>query len=181
MSTVTIYNSPLHIISMLTAVYGETGSNWSNYHTGIDFVSYLGVMNPNLYSVCVGVVIKKEYDTTLGYQIVIQDTLTGNYWRYCHMKEESELSVGDSVDTYTKVGILGGTGNVTGDHLHLEYSTSEYWGYDYFLNPADALGIPNERYTIIIYDGDIPTYSTKKNKFPWQLISKKLRQKRRNR
>lgn len=73
-------------------------------------------------------------------------------------------------------------GNVTGIHLHLEYSTTITWSYDTFLNPSDALGIPNERGTIVLYDGSItpptpiPT-EIKKKKFPWVLYARKLRNK----
>ena len=67
-------------------------------------------------------------------------------------------------------------GNVTGIHLHLEYATTQTWDYDTFLNPSLALGIPNERGTIIKYDGTIPPTPTfKKSKFKWVLYAKKLR------
>ena len=105
----------------------------------------------------------------------------GNYWRYCHMQSASPLNVGDIVNTNTLVGIMGATGNVTGIHLHLEYATSPIWNYDTFLNPSDALGIPNVRGTIVHYDGSIPppTPTTiKRNKFPWVLYARKLRNRR---
>lgn len=181
MSEVTINNSPVHSDSILTAVYGETGPSWARFHTGIDFAPYGSTgTNPNLYSVCNGVVYSKTYDATLGNQILIQDNVTGNYWRYCHMQSASPLNVGDNVTTLDQVGIMGDTGNVTGIHLHLEYATSPIWNYDTFLNPADALGIPNARGTIVHYDGTIPPTPTtfKKTKFPWAIYSRKLREKR---
>lgn len=150
MSEVTIPNSPVHSDAILTAVYGETGSSWARYHTGTDFAPYGSTpSNPTLYSVCNGTVYSKTYDGTLGNQIIIQDSLTGNYWRYCHMQNASPLNVGDIVTTSTAVGTMGATGNVTGIHLHLEYATSPIWNYDTFLNPSDALGIPNTRGTIV--------------------------------
>ena len=73
-------------------------------------------------------------------------------------------------------------GNVTGIHLHLEYATSPVWSYDYFLNPSDALGIPNVRGTIVHYDGSIPpptpTQEFKRKKFKWVLYARKLRNRR---
>ena len=167
MAEVTINNSPIHSDAILTAVFGETGSSWAQYHTGTDFAPYGNTpTNPNLYSVCLGTVYSKTYDETLGNQIIIQDSQTGNYWRYCHMKNASPLNVGDTVNTNTVVGIMGATGNVTGIHLHLEYATSPIWNYDTFLNPSEALEIPNERGTIVHFDGSmppIPTF-TRKNK-----------------
>lgn len=99
------------------------------------------------------------------------------------MKSASTLSVGDRVNTGTQVGIMGATGNVTGIHLHLELSTTMGWDYDTFLNPSTALGIPNERGTIVKYDGSAPppeppepTPEEKiKRKFPFVLYARKLR------
>lgn len=186
MSTVTINNSPLHIDATLTAVYGEQGSYWSNFHTGTDFVPYgLGApTNPDLFSVCSGVVenVINTPTSALGNQIVIKDNSTGNYWRYCHMKDSSPLSIGDTVDTFTKVGNLGATGNVTGPHLHLEYSSVPYWDntYTYFLNPSDALGIPNVRGTIVKFDGTPPppTPTEREKGFKWWIFTKSIKQRR---
>lgn len=185
MAEVTINNSPVHSDTILTAVYGETGPNWSRFHTGTDFAPYGSTpARPTLYSVCTGVVINKvSYTGTqaLGNQIIIQDSTTRNYWRYCHMTNPTPLNIGDRVNTSTIVGQMGATGNVTGVHLHLEYSTTAGWDYDSFLNPSDALGIPNQRGTIVHYNGTTPpepptpTPAGKKRRFPWVLYANKLR------
>ena len=157
MSTVTIPNSPVHSDTVLTAVYGETGSSWSRFHTGTDFApTGTTPANPPLFSVCTGRVVRIVYDTYLGNTILIEDSQTGYYWRYCHMQSASPLTVGTQVNTGTQVGIMGATGNVTGIHLHLELSTTIAWDYDTFLNPSTALGIPNVRGTIVKYDGSAP-------------------------
>lgn len=179
MATVTINNSPVHSQSILTAVYGEIGPSWARFHTGIDFAPYGSTpTNPNLYSVCTGTVESITYDSVLGNIILILDSSTGNYWRYCHMQSASPLSVGDNVTTSTLVGIMGDTGTgAQGIHLHLEYASGPTWDYDTFLNPADALGIPNERGTIVNYD-DTPTPTPTdiiKRKFPWILYARKIR------
>ena len=172
MSEVTINNSPVHSQSILTAVYGETGPSWARFHTGIDFAPYgTTPANPELYSVCTGTVYSKTFDNTLGNQILIQDD-NGKYWRYCHMQQPSTLNVGDRVTLQTKVGIMGDTGNVTGIHLHLEYATTPSWNYDTFLNPATALGIPNERGTIVNYSGIVPPIN-KKNNWKYYMLRKK--------
>lgn len=184
MAEVTINNSPIHSDSSLSAVYGETGTHWARFHTGTDFIPYGATpANPDLYSVCNGTVYSIIYDGTLGNQILIEDTDTGNYWRYCHMQTRSPLNVGDTVNTNTKVGVMGATGNVTGIHLHLEYATTPTWNYNTFLNPSEALGIPNVRGTIVKYDGttppeppDPPTPTTdnkKRNHFKFYLFKKK--------
>lgn len=186
MATVTINNSPIHSDAILTAVYGETGPNWARFHTGTDFAPTGSTpANPPLFSVCNGTVANVSYDPNfLGHQIQIQDNQTGNYWRYCHMREATTLNVGDQVTTMTQVGYMGMTGNATGIHLHLELSSTLAWNYDTFLNPSTALGIPNERGTIVKYDGSAPPpvpptppTEKKKRKFPFVLYARKLRKK----
>lgn len=183
MATVTIPNSPVHSDTVLTAVYGETGSHWAQFHTGTDFAPTGSTpANPTLFSVCTGTVVQIRYTSALGNQILIKDDVTGNYWRYCHMQSPSPLSVGNRVNTGTQVGVMGMTGNVTGVHLHLELSTTIAWDYNTFLNPSIALGIPNVRGTIVKYDGTAPppepptpTSEKKKRKFPFVLYARKLR------
>jgi hypothetical protein len=66
--------------------------------------------------------------------------------------------------------------------LHLEYATSPIWNYDTFLNPSDALGIPNVRGTIVHWDSTPPPppppVVEKKRKFPWAIYARKFREKR---
>lgn len=177
MAEVTINNSPVHSDTILTAVYRETGPNWARFHTGTDFAPYgTTPPRPTLYSVCSGTVVNVIFYTgsqALGNQVVIQDSVTCKYWRYCHMTQIL-VSIGDTVTTSSRVGVMGDTGNVTGVHLHLEYSTTSGWDYDSFLNPSDALGIPNVRGTIVHYNATPPTPPTpteekKKKGWKWQI------------
>lgn len=99
------------------------------------------------------------------------------------MQAPTNLAVGDNVTISTKVGNLGATGNVTGSHLHLELSDVPYWDTTrtHFSNPLEYLGIPNARGTIVHYEEYIPpepSISKKKNKFPWILYARKLRNKK---
>ena len=188
MAEVTINNSPIHSDSIITALYGETGPSWSGIHTGSDFAPYgTTPQHPDLYSVCSGTVIDKITYTgqALGNQIVIQDSVTGLYWRYCHMRYPTDLHVGDTVTTATKVGVMGNTGNVTGIHLHLELSDVSYWDSTrtHFQNPLTALGIPNERGTIVHYNGSVPpptppTPTSSTDGFKWQIFTRPIRNKR---
>ena len=107
MATVIINNSPVHSDAIITALFGEYGSSWQNFHTGTDFAPFGGYQtNPPLFSVCTGTVAKVEYGSALGNQIVIKDSQTNLYWRYCHMQSASPLHVGDTVTTATQVGIM---------------------------------------------------------------------------
>ena len=138
MATYQLNNSPVHSDSIITAIYGDTGSMWScGFHTGLDFASYSGETNPMLYSCCEGEVVEVNLtpSASLGNNVVIRDT-QGKYFRYCHMVTGSvQVSVGDLVNTNSAIGRMGDTGNVTGIHLHLEYATTQGWNCNTFLNP----------------------------------------------
>lgn len=160
MAEITINNSPIHSDSMISYPYGVQDSGYTcGWHTGVDFVPY-GTTPPNpfLYPVKDGTVVYVNNTTNvaLGVQCQIQDN-DGYYWRYCHMVLNSlRVRVGDPVTTLMPIGIMGTTGNSTGVHLHLECSTTQNWQCDTFVNPCTLLNIPNDRYTIIHYDGTIP-------------------------
>lgn len=109
MSTVTINNSPVHSDIIVTYPFGIADSGYTcNYHTGIDFAPYgTTPANPTLYSVCNGTVIEVNLtpSDSLGNNVVILDTGTGKYWRYCHMVTGSvQVSVGTVVNTNTIIG-----------------------------------------------------------------------------
>lgn len=107
MASVTINNSPVHTDTVLTGVYGQSGSSWQTcgFHTGTDFAptGTTPSINAPLYSVCNGVVMQKRYENVLGNIVLIQDLGTGYYWRYCHMNSESPLAIGAIVTTSTIV------------------------------------------------------------------------------
>lgn len=180
MGEVTINNSPVHTDTVLTGVYGQTGSSWQTcgFHTGTDFAPTGSTpsINAPLYSVCSGTVTYKSTEVVLGNTIVIQDSATGNYWRYCHMNSSSTLSAGDTVTTSTIVGYMGESGTgAHGVHLHLEYATTSSWNCATFLNPSVALNIPNVSGTIVHYDGSTPPIpptppSRNKNSNKWRLV-----------
>ena len=166
MATVRTNKSPLHITCTVGQPYGNTSSSYScGFHTGMDFpASGTSEANPDVYA-CVnnGTVVyvykdcQAQYDSpSLGNQVQILDEETGLYYRYCHLLYGSvSVNVGDKVNTSTKLGKMGTTGNSTGTHLHLEATTTQSWSCSAFLNPGENLGIPNVRGTIVEYDGSI--------------------------
>lgn len=156
MATATISNSPFHSTASITRVYGYISSSYScGYHTGVDLLS----SNRAIYPTYGGEItyLNTSGSGSLGVQVQIRDS-SGRYWRYCHMQlgSNTHLSVGQTVDTNTQIGVMGGTGNVTGDHLHLECSTGSSWVCGTFYNPCDILGIPNQVGTTVYYDGSVP-------------------------
>lgn len=110
MASVTINNSPVHSDTILTGVYGQTGSSWATcgFHTGTDFAPYGNTpsINAPLYSVCSGEVVQVRYESVLGNVIVIKETNSNRYWRFCHMNSSSPLSVGSLVTTSSVVGYM---------------------------------------------------------------------------
>jgi len=176
--------SPMRIDCTIGQPYGNPSSGYTcGFHSGVDFpASGTAESNPDLYSITndgvVTYVYKESQGTTpsLGNQVQIYDNRTGLYYRYCHMLYGSiDLNVGDHVDLNTRIGTMGNTGNSTGTHLHLEASTTQNWNCESFVNPCEPLGFPNERGTVVIYDGSVspepPTPSGKRNSIKW-LMSK---------
>lgn len=115
MATVTTNKSPLHINCTVGYPYGVADSGYScGYHTGTDFpASGTAESNPDLYSVVANGEVVYIYNQAtgtggspaLGNQVQIKDLDTGNFYRYCHMLENTIcVSVGQRVNLSTKLG-----------------------------------------------------------------------------
>lgn len=91
------------------------GSTFSYYHTGLDFCGGVGA---EIYAVAPGVVVFTGQLTVRGNATMI-DHGWGVYTGYMH---QSEILVeeGQRVEAGQVIGLVGGTGRVTGAHLHLE-------------------------------------------------------------
>lgn len=101
------------------------------------------------------------------------------------MREETPLNIGDTIDYGTYVGHEGTTGNSTGIHLHLmqqDMTNTDTWIFGLSIselkNPADYLGIPNKQGISAIYYGNPIFRYKKKIKFPWAILTRKIRIKR---
>lgn len=99
----------------ITATFGETSSLWSSVHTGVDLNAVTGTP---VTSVGPGTVTFAGYDGSYGNKIVVEHDDGTETW-YCHLSAIN-VSVGQAVTHETVIGLVGATGNVTGDHLHLE-------------------------------------------------------------
>lgn len=101
----------------ITAGFGQSSSLWSGgVHTGVDLDSVTGTP---VRSVGPGTVTAASYDGSYGYKVVVQHD-DGNQTWYAHLSV-IEVGVGAAVTNQTVIGLVGATGNVTGDHLHLEF------------------------------------------------------------
>lgn len=103
----------------ISAVYGAVSSLWSSgSHTGVDLNAVTGTP---VTSVGPGKVTFAGYDGSYGNKIIVEHEDGTETW-YCHLSAIN-VSVGATVDNRTVIGLVGATGNVTGDHLHLELRT----------------------------------------------------------
>jgi len=103
------------------------GSSW---HAGTDIIMD-GIADPTVISASEGVVVIKKYqgpqkngNAGAGNYVVIR-TITPNgvplLFKYMHLKNESDLVVGNKVKVGDKVGVMGATGRAgMGVHLHFE-------------------------------------------------------------
>ena len=100
----------------ISAVYGAVSSLWSSgSHTGVDLNAVTGTP---VTSVGPGTVTSAGYDGSYGYKVVVEHDNGMETW-YCHLSVIN-VGVGAAVDNQTVIGLVGATGNVTGDHLHFE-------------------------------------------------------------
>lgn len=113
------FESPSPFGDCWTSLFGSrrsyNGSPYNYFHTGLDFCGGVGI---EITAPAPGVVVFAEPLVVRGKSTVI-DHGWGVYTAYMH---QSELLVeaGDSVDTGDVIGLVGGTGRVTGAHLHWE-------------------------------------------------------------
>lgn len=157
-------------------------------HRGLDIAT--GGNDP-VYSMLKGRVIDLGTTSSAGNYIIIadDDISSGTYGfatRYLHLKELPSFNVGDRISLLQQVGIEGSTGQSTGIHLHVEmqniYLHNWRWYFSNnksdYIDPTLFMGIDNIKGTQWIYTGQPHPTGTKRNKFPWVIYSRKLRNKR---
>lgn len=99
----------------LTSGFGESGSLWSNGHTGTDFAAASGTPIRAVHS---GTVKSAAWAGSYGYRTIVKMDDGTELW-FCH-QSSMNVSAGQKVRTGEVIGNVGSTGNVTGAHLHLE-------------------------------------------------------------
>lgn len=151
-------NLPVSGAFTVTAVYGQSGNYWKNGHKGIDFVA----ANKNIFATCDGTVRVVAYDKNgWGNYVSVGDS-EGRRHIFCHLRSVS-VKPGDKVTRTTVLGIMGDTGNVTGEHLHYQINNSS----DTPINPAGYLGIPNKKGNYNSKDYAIMEFKDQNEIAPW--------------
>ena len=102
--------SPYGVKRTYTNTQGKT---ITDVHSGID-LARSGLQK--IYATEGGVVSKGYYPSGGGNQISVTGD-DGKRYVYCHLKETG-LKTGDIIKAGDGIGIMGATGNVTGQHLH---------------------------------------------------------------
>ena len=105
------------------------GSAYQYFHTGLDFCGGVGV---EILAPAAGVVVFAGPLTVRGNATMI-DHGWGVYSGYMH-QSEILVDVGDRVEPGQVIGLVGGTGRVTGPHLHWEI-----WSGGVQVDPMDWL------------------------------------------
>jgi len=108
-----------------TCKYGKKGNLWGcGYHSGLDLVS---TGDELIYPVHSGTIVRAvRNDDDYGNYIIV-DHGDGYVSLYAHMDWfAKDFRKGDPVYTDTVLGEMGGTGNVTAPHLHLEIHKGSY-------------------------------------------------------
>lgn len=113
-------------------------------------------------------------------------------WVQAH--DDTPLSIGTVLNQGDLLGHTGTSGNVTGDHVHFNFASGEYVGWErvppnmnYQLKNSihiynacyvnDTEVIRGYNHPWLIYDGGIPPVSKTEKRFPWVLYARKLRNK----
>ena len=100
----------------LSAKFGQRGSYWSSgRHTGLDFAASRGT---RVNAVADGKVIFSGWAGSYGKAIIVKHA-NGKRSLYAHLSKR-KVGKGRKVEAGQRIGRVGGTGNVTGPHLHFE-------------------------------------------------------------
>lgn len=149
-------NTPFRAGNTITQNFGERADYYKQFglagHEGLDCVPVDG--ERAICAVEDGIVVRDVDDPksgAYGIYCVVLNKQTKRAWWYCHMSQNN-TSIGQEIKRGDVLGTMGGTGNVTGDHLHLGIryadengnATNIDNGYKGFVDPAPVLNNLNK-------------------------------------
>lgn len=110
------------------------GARWGEFHYGIDIAN--SGSNVPIVAAASGVVVTSHYSDSYGNVVYIAHSINGQVYTtvYAHM-ERSLVSTGQTVSKGQQIGIMGSTGESTGQHLHFELYRGP-WAYHSAINPS---------------------------------------------
>jgi len=126
----------------ITSPYG-----WRNgeFHRGVDISTgggepILAVADGTVHIRCNG------WCGGYGNYIVLRHNINGTiyYTLYAHLRDSSNLNVGNTVTQGQRIGIEGNTGNSSGPHLHFEIHLGNFaYNANHTLDPTVRLNLPS--------------------------------------
>lgn len=132
-------------IEKFDRIISTFGRRWSLFHEGIDIPGARGLP---IIAVCNGRVVSAKFIDHLGNTICIEHR-DNIFTRYAHASQIL-VKEGEIVKKGQVIGLVGSTGNSTGNHLHFEVRYG-----DFPLNPLDFLPFhPNVKRTQYIKKPD---------------------------
>ena len=133
---------PIEKFDRITSTFGR---RWSQFHEGIDIPGARGLP---ILAACNGRVVYTKFLDNLGNTICVEHR-DNIFTRYAHASQIL-VKEGDIVKKGQVIGLVGSTGNSTGNHLHFEVRYG-----DFPLNPLDFLPFnPNVKRTQYIKKPD---------------------------
>ena len=114
---------------VITSTYG---GRWGSFHYGVDIAK--GGTVP-IVAAASGVVYVSHYSSSYGNVVYILHNIDGQIYTtvYAHMSSRL-VSEGQTVEKGQQIGIMGSTGDSTGQHLHFELYKGR-WQYHSAINP----------------------------------------------
>ncbi|MCM2536067.1 peptidoglycan DD-metalloendopeptidase family protein [Neobacillus pocheonensis] len=109
------------------------GPRWGDFHYGVDIAN--PGANVPIVAAADGVVAVSHYSQSYGNVVYITHSINGHIYTtvYAHMQVRM-VSEGQVVSKGQQIGIMGSTGEATGQHLHFELYNGP-WKYHSAINP----------------------------------------------
>ena len=130
-NTTNKYRYPVNYIN-ITQYYKSShlalDLGWSSKYYG---------QNQDIYACFDGTVTVNSYASDAGNYVAIRHD-NGDVSRYLHLKQKSNVYVGQRISKGEKIGVMGSTGRSTGPHLHFDLTKNGSR-----VNPVDYLYVYN--------------------------------------
>jgi len=163
-----------------------------NTHSGVDLIPVDGtganISDQEVYSVCDGTITGIGTDVAVtagwGYYLCVRSTADlSKVFCYCHLKNPPTAHpVGSSIGAREAIQLEGGTGHVTGDHLHFQIDEYEFtrgiiptniWAHTadpwkYIPPPVSGSPFPADTFSYPVHVSDDWTQSSYGGSAYWQ-------------
>ena len=119
--------------TLITRPFGVPGPYAAGYHTGVDLAVPGAARIPVVWALKrPGRVTRVGTDPLYGRYVIVRSS-AGNEYLFAHL-DQVNVSARMALKSGALIGRTGSTGNVTGDHLHLEKGKGQ-WRYGNVVRP----------------------------------------------